>query len=76
MQSINNSNHFLKELTQLITSTPDNRLSIRGPVSAETKSEDRGEGMAVGEVSLFNIARTKKSNRNRVSIIFTVDVKS
>ena len=58
------------------TSTPDNRLSTRGPVSAETKLEDRGKRTATGEVSLFDIARTKKFNRNRVSIIFTVDVKS
>ena len=58
------------------TSTPDNRLSTRGPVSAETKSGDKGEGTAAGEVSLFNMVRTKKSNRNRVSIIFTMDIKS
>ena len=58
------------------TSTPDNRPSTRGPVSAETKSGDRGEGTAAGEVSLFNMVRTKKSNRNRVSIIFTMDIKS
>ena len=30
----------------------------------------------MGEVLLFNIVRTKKSNRNRVSIIFTIDAES
>ena len=58
------------------TSTPDNRLSTRGPVSAEIKLGNRGEGTTMGEVLLFNIVRTKKSNRNRVSIIFTIDAES